>query len=304
MEGTHLRGTLPAMAYKKIRKAVFPAAGMGTRFLPATKAIPKEMLCLVDKPLIQYGVEEAIAAGCTEIIIVTGRDKAAMEDHFDSSPELEYALEAKGKKALLEVVRSVSKLAKIVYTRQSEPLGLGHAVLMAKELVGDEPFCVLLPDDIVDATVPCMKQMVEAFNETQASILASEVVEGPAISAYGCLDCTQDARNPRLLAVKGMVEKPKFEDAPSPNAIIGRYILTPRIFEMIETITPGAGGELQLTDAIKMLLLHEKVYGFRYEGKRHDAGDKLGFLKATVELALKRSDLGPGFREWLKSFPV
>jgi UTP--glucose-1-phosphate uridylyltransferase len=292
------------MAYKKIRKAVFPAAGMGTRFLPATKAIPKEMLCLVDKPLIQYGVEEAIAAGCTEIIIVTGRDKAAMEDHFDSSPELEYALEAKGKKALLEVVRSVSKLAKIVYTRQSEPLGLGHAVLMAKELVGDEPFCVLLPDDIVDATVPCMKQMVEAFNETQASILASEVVEGPAISAYGCLDCTQDARNPRLLAVKGMVEKPKFEDAPSPNAIIGRYILTPRIFEMIETITPGAGGELQLTDAIKMLLLHEKVYGFRYEGKRHDAGDKLGFLKATVELALKRSDLGPGFREWLKSFPV
>jgi UTP--glucose-1-phosphate uridylyltransferase len=292
------------MSYKKIRKAVFPAAGMGTRFLPATKSIPKEMLCLVDKPLIQYGVEEAIAAGCTEIIIVTGRDKAAMEDHFDSSPELEYVLEAKGKKALLEVVRSVSKLAKIVYTRQSEPLGLGHAVLMAKELVGDEPFCVLLPDDIVDATVPCMKQMVEAFYETQSSILASEVIEGPAISAYGCLDCTQDARNPRLLDVKGMVEKPKFKDAPSPNAIIGRYILTPRIFEMIETIKPGAGGELQLTDAIKLLLKYEKVYGFHYDGKRHDAGDKLGFLKATVELALKREDLGPGFREWLKSFPV
>ncbi len=239
------------MTYKKIRKAVFPAAGMGTRFLPATKSIPKEMLCLVDKPLIQYGVEEAVAAGCTEIIIVTGRDKAAMEDHFDSSPELEYALEAKGKKALLEVVRSVSKLARIVYTRQSEPLGLGHAVLMAKELVGDEPFCVLLPDDIVDARVPCMKQMVEAFYETQSSILASEVVEGPAISAYGCLDCTPDPKNPRLLAVKGMVEKPKFEEAPSQNAIIGRYILTPRIFEMIETIKPGAGGELQLTDAIK-----------------------------------------------------
>jgi UTP--glucose-1-phosphate uridylyltransferase len=292
------------MSYKKIRKAVFPAAGMGTRFLPATKSIPKEMLCLVDKPLIQYGVEEAIAAGCTEIIIVTGRDKAAMEDHFDSSPELEYALEAKGKKALLEVVRSVSRLARIVYTRQSEPLGLGHAVLMAKELVGDEPFCVLLPDDIVDATVPCMKQMVEAFYETQASILASEVVEGPAISAYGCLDCTPDPRNPRLLAVKGMVEKPKFEDAPSPNAIIGRYILTPRIFEMIETIKPGAGGELQLTDAIRGLLRFEKIYGYRYEGKRYDAGDKLGFLKATVELALKRDDLGPPFREWLKSFPV
>ena len=292
------------MTYKKIRKAVFPAAGMGTRLLPATKSIPKEMLCLVDKPLIQYGVEEAVAAGCTEIIIVTGRDKAAMEDHFDSSPELEYALEAKGKKALLEVVRSVSKLARIVYTRQSEPLGLGHAVLMAKELVGDEPFCVLLPDDIVDAAVPCMKQMVEAFYETQSSILASEVVEGPAISAYGCLDCTPDPKNPRLLAVKGMVEKPKFEEAPSPNAIIGRYILTPRIFEMLEKIKPGAGGELQLTDAIKMLLKYEKVYGFHYEGKRHDAGDKLGFLKATVELALKREDLGPGFREWLKSFPI
>jgi UTP--glucose-1-phosphate uridylyltransferase len=291
------------MTYKKIRKAVFPAAGMGTRLLPATKSIPKEMLCLVDKPLIQYGVEEAVAAGCTEIIIVTGRDKAAMEDHFDSSPELEYALEAKGKKALLEVVRSVSKLARIVYTRQSEPLGLGHAVLMAKELVGDEPFCVLLPDDIVDARVPCMKQMVEAFYETQSSILASEVVEGPGISAYGCLDCTPDPKNPRLLAVKGMVEKPKFKEAPSQNAIIGRYILTPRIFEMIETIKPGAGGELQLTDAIKLLLKYEKVYGFHYEGKRHDAGDKLGFLKATVELAIKREDLGPGFREWLKSFP-
>ena len=290
------------MSYSKIRKAVFPAAGLGTRFLPATKAIPKEMLCLVDKPLIQYGVEEAVAAGCTEIIIVTGRDKAAMEDHFDYSPELEASLEAKGKQALLDVVRSVSNLARIVYTRQPHPLGLGHAVLMAKEIVGNEPFCVLLPDDIVDAKVPCMKQMVEAFYETQSSILASEVVEGPAISAYGCLDCTPVATNPRLLAVKGMVEKPKFEDAPSPNAIIGRYILTPRIFEMIEGVKPGAGGELQLTDAIKALLQYEKVYGFHYECKRHDAGDKLGFLKATVELALKRDDLGPGFGEWLREF--
>jgi UTP--glucose-1-phosphate uridylyltransferase len=290
------------MTAKKIRKAVFPAAGLGTRFLPATKAIPKEMLCLVDKPLIQYGVEEAVAAGCTEIIIVTGRDKAAMEDHFDSSPELEAQLEAKDKQALLEVVRSVSKLARIVYTRQAQPLGLGHAVLMAKEIIGDEPFCVLLPDDIVDAEVPCMKQMVEAFHETQSSILASEVIEGPAISAYGVLDCTPVATNPRLLAVKAMVEKPKFEDAPSPNAIIGRYILTPRIFAMIEGVKPGAGGELQLTDAIKALLQYEKVYGFHYEGKRHDAGDKLGFLKATVELALKRDDLGPGFREWLREF--
>jgi UTP--glucose-1-phosphate uridylyltransferase len=292
------------MTQQKIRKAVFPAAGLGTRFLPATKSIPKEMLCLVDKPLIQYGVEEAVAAGCTEIIIVTGRDKAAMEDHFDSSPELEYALAAKGKQQLLDAVHAVSNLAKIIYTRQAEPLGLGHAVLMAKEVVGDEPFCVLLPDDIVDSNVPCMKQMVEAFYQTGSSILASEVIDGPAISAYGVLDCTPDARNPRLLDVKGMVEKPKFEDAPSKNAIIGRYILTPKIFEMLEQLTPGAGGELQLTDAIKALLQHEKVYGFHYEGKRHDAGDKLGFLKATVEFALKRSDLGPQFRDWLKSFPI
>jgi UTP--glucose-1-phosphate uridylyltransferase len=292
------------MSFKKIRKAVFPASGLGTRFLPATKSIPKEMLCLVDKPLIQYGVEEAVAAGCTEIIIVTGRDKAAMEDHFDSSPELEAALEAKNKQALLDVVRSVSNLARIVYTRQAHPLGLGHAVLMAKDIVGDEPFCVLLPDDIVDSKVSCMKQMVEAFEETQSTILASEVIEGPAISAYGCLDCTPVPGNPRLLAVKGMVEKPKYEEAPSQNAIIGHYILTPRIFEMIEQLTPGAGGELQLTDAIKALLQYEKVYGFHYEGKRHDAGDKLGFLKATVELALKRDDLGPPFREWLKEFSV
>ena len=289
------------MPQMKIRKAVFPAAGMGTRFLPATKAMPKEMLPLVDKPLIQYGVEEAVAAGCTEIIFVTGRGKTTMEDHFDRSADLEASLEAKGKTALLEIARSVSKLAKIVYTRQAEPLGLGHAVLMAKELVGDEPFAVILADDIVDSKRGCMKQMVEAFNETQSSILGSEVVEGAAISSYGCLDCTPEAHDPRLLLVKDMVEKPKFGTQPSQNAIIGRYILTPRIFEMLETITPGAGGELQLTDGIKALLKYEKVYGFSYEGKRHDAGDKLGFLKATVEFALKRDDLGPPFREWLKT---
>ena len=289
---------------QKIRKAVFPAAGLGTRFLPATKATPKEMLCLVDKPLIQYGVEEAVAAGCTEIIIVTGRGKTTMEDHFDKSFELEATLAAKNKTALLEVARSVSKLAKIIYTRQSEPLGLGHAVLQAKEIVGNEPFAVLLPDDIVDARVPCMKQMVEAFNETQSSILGSEVVPGEAIQNYGCLDCTPDPKDPRLLAVKDMVEKPKPEEAPSQNAIIGRYILTPRIFAMLETITPGAGGELQLTDGIKALLKHEKVYGFSYEGKRHDAGDKLGFLKATVEFALKHENLGTDFRAWLKSYSL
>jgi UTP--glucose-1-phosphate uridylyltransferase len=289
------------MTPQKIRKAVFPAAGMGTRFLPATKATPKEMLCLVDKPLIQYGVEEAVAAGCTEIIIITSRGKTTMEDHFDSNPELEANLAAKNKTALLDIARSVSKLAKVTFTRQSEPLGLGHAVLMAKELVGNEPFAVLLPDDIVDADVPCMKQMVEAFNETQSSILGSEVVEGDAISAYGCLDCAPVADNPRLHAVKTMVEKPAPGTQPSQNAIIGRYILTPRIFEMIENITPGAGGELQLTDAIKALLQYEKVYGYSYVGKRHDAGDKQGFLRATVELGLKHPKLGADLRSWLKS---
>lgn len=292
------------MNQMKVRKAVFPAAGMGTRFLPATKATPKEMLPLVDKPLIQYGVEEAVAAGCTEILIVTGRGKTTMEDHFDKSAELEASLEARGKTALLEVARSVSKIAKITYTRQPEALGLGHAVLMAKAFVGNEPFAVILPDDIVDSKVSCIKQMVEAYEQTGSSILGSEVVEGDAICNYGCLACTPDANNAKLLAVSDMVEKPKAGTQPSQNAIIGRYVLTPRIFEMLETIKPGAGGELQLTDAIKALLQYEKVYGFTYEGKRHDAGDKLGFLKATVEFALKRDDLGPKFREWLKSFPL
>lgn len=289
------------MAVAKLRKAVIPAAGMGTRFLPATKAVPKEMLPLVDKPLIQYAVEEVVAAGCTEVIIITGRGKTPLEDHFDRAPELEYQLEAKGKTELLELARSMSQLARISYTRQPEALGLGHAVLQAKNLVGDEPFCVILPDDIVDAPTGCMKQMVEAFEQKSASIIASEVVKGKAISAYGCLDFTPDPDDPRLLQIHNLVEKPKPEDAPSQNAIIGRYILTPRIFEMIEGLTPGAGGELQLTDAIKALLQFEKVYGFIYEGKRHDAGDKLGFLKATVELALKRDDLGPAFREWLQA---
>jgi UTP--glucose-1-phosphate uridylyltransferase len=288
------------MAFMKVRKAVFPAAGLGTRFLPATKAMPKEMLPLVDKPLIQYGVEEAVAAGCTEIIFVTGRGKAAMEDHFDRSPDLEAMLEMKGKTELLEVARSVSSLAKITYVRQPEALGLGHAVLQTKWLVGNEPFAVILADDVVDSKVSCIKQMVEAFEQTQSSILGSEVVEGAAISNYGCLDCVPDASDPRLLLVRDMVEKPKAGTQPSQNAIIGRYILTPRIFEMLENIAPGAGGELQLTDGIRALLQYEKVYGFSYEGKRHDAGDKLGFLKATVEFALKRDDLGPAFREWLK----
>jgi len=284
-----------------VRKAVIPAAGMGTRFLPATKATPKEMLPLVDKPLIQYGVEEAVAAGCTDIIIVTGRGKTTMEDHFDRSPELEASLRAKGKSELLKIACGVSRLARISYVRQPEPLGLGHAVLMAKELIGDEPFAVILPDDIVDAEVACLKQMVEAFEATGSTILGSEIVKGDAISFYGCLDCTPDKDDPRLLKVHDMVEKPKPQDAPSQNAIIGRYILTPRIFSLLEQLKPGAGGELQLTDGIKALLEFEDVYGFCYEGKRHDAGDKLGFLKATVEFALKRDDLGPAFRSWLKT---
>ena len=285
----------------KVRKAVFPAAGFGTRFLPATKAIPKEMLAVVDKPIIQYGVEEALAAGCDQIIIVTARGKSSIEDHFDISYELEASLEKRGKKDLLEISRKVSNMARISYVRQKEAKGLGHAVLMAKELVGDEPFAVILPDDVIDAPTPCLKQMIDVFEQVQGSILATMVVEGPAISAYGVLDGKPLADNPRIIDAKGMVEKPKLEDAPSKNAIIGRYILTPAIFEQLEKIEPGAGGELQLTDGIKGLLKTEKVYGYNFEGIRHDAGDKLGMLKATVDFALKREDLGPPFREYLKS---
>jgi UTP--glucose-1-phosphate uridylyltransferase len=288
------------MMQQQIRKAVIPAAGFGTRFLPATKATPKEMLPLVDKPLIQYAVEEAVAAGCTDIIIVTGRGKTTMEDHFDRSPELEAALRARGKTDLLKIACAVTRLARISYVRQPEALGLGHAVLMAKELVGNEPFAVILPDDIVDAKVACLKQMVGAFDETHSTILGSEIVDGDAISLYGCLDCKPHPANPRLLEITNLVEKPKPQDAPSQNAIIGRYILTPRIFEMLEQVKPGSGGEIQLTDAIKSLLQFEKVYGFHYVGRRYDAGDKLGFLKATVELAVKHPDVGAAFRDWLR----
>ncbi len=289
------------MTPQKIRKAVIPAAGFGTRFLPASKATPKEMLPLVDKPLIQYGVEEAVAAGCTDIIIVTGRGKTTMEDHFDRSPELEAALQARGKNHLLEMVRSIATLANISYVRQPEALGLGHAVLMAKQLVGNEPFAVLLPDDIVNARPSCLAQMAGAFAETQTTILGTEVVEGEAISLYGCLDCAPHPANPRLLAVRNLVEKPSPQHAPSQNAIIGRYILTPRIFAMIEQLAPGAGGELQLTDAIRALLQHEKVFGFQYTGQRYDAGDKLGFLQASVDFALRHDEVGPAFRKWLQA---
>ena len=304
MNNLDIREKVDADVIKPIRKAVFPAAGMGTRFLPATKSTPKEMLPLVDKPLIQYGVEEAVAAGCTEIIIVTGRGKTTMEDHFDRSPELEATLSRRGKTKLLETAVALSKLARITYVRQPEALGLGHAVLMAKELVGDEPFAVILPDDIVDAAVPCMKQMADAFAKTGASILGSEVVEGDAIQSYGCLACKPVDADSRLCEVLDLVEKPKPSEAPSQNAIIGRYILTPGIFRCLEQLKPGAGGELQLTDGIKALLATEKVFGFTYEGTRHDAGDKLGFLKANVEFALKRDDLGPAFRAWLKTLSL
>ena len=288
----------------KVRKAVFPAAGLGTRFLPATKAIPKEMLALVDKPIIQYGVEEALAAGIEEIIIVTARGKSAIEDHFDTSFELEAVLERKGKTELLELSRRISSMVKLAYVRQGEAHGLGHAVLMAKELVGDEPFAVLLPDDVIAGKVPCLRQMIDAYDDVQGTILATQVVEGAAISAYGVLDGKPVPGKPKLFEVSGMVEKPKLEDAPSKNAIIGRYILTPAIFDKIETIERGAGGELQLTDAIKALLGEEKVYGFAFDGVRHDAGDKLGMLKATVDFALQHEELGPKFREHLKSLSL
>ncbi len=286
----------------KVRKAVFPAAGLGTRFLPATKAQPKEMLPLVDKPIIQYGVEEALAAGCDQIIIVTGRGKSAIEDHFDQSYELEKLLEAKGKTELLQIVRDISDMIHLAYVRQKEALGLGHAVLMARELVGHEPFAVLLADDVVDARVPCLKQMMEVFDETQCSVIATERVEGKAISSYGVLDVkpVESRFGDRVFEIQNMVEKPKPEEAPSNLAIIGRYILTPAVFDMLVHTQAGTGGELQLTDGMRALLKEEKMYAYVFEGRRHDTGDKLGFLKATVEFALQRPDLGTEFRTYLK----
>jgi UTP--glucose-1-phosphate uridylyltransferase len=289
---------------QRVRKAVFPAAGQGTRFLPATKVIPKEMLALVDKPIIQYGVEEAIASGIEQIIFVTGRGKVSMEDHFDLSPELDAILEKRGKTELLKISRGVASLAKVTSVRQPEPLGLGHAVLCAKELVGDEPFAVILPDDVIAAEKPCLGQMIEVFNQRGGSVLATQTIEGPAISAYGVLDGAPDPANPRIYNCTGMVEKPKLEDAPSTQAIIGRYVLTPRIFALLEQTQPGAGGEIQLTDGIKALAKEEKVFGYTFEGKRYDAGDKFGMLQATVEFALKRPEFAAKFRTYLKGLPL
>jgi len=290
----------------KVRKAVFPAAGLGTRFLPATKAQPKEMLPIVDKPIIQYGVEEALSAGCDQIIIVTGRGKQSIEDHFDVSYELEKMLEERHKTDLLQIVRSISDMIHIAYVRQKEALGLGHAVLMARELVGQEAFAVLLADDVIDAEVSCLKQMMQVFEETQCSVIATQVVEGPGISAYGVLDVKKaDGRfGGRLFEVNNMVEKPKPEHAPSKLAIIGRYILTPRVFEILADTPHGTGGEMQLTDGLKALLKEQRIYAYVYEGRRYDAGDKLGFLKATVELALKRPELGEQFRQYLRSLQL
>src|SRR5438874_7915584 len=290
----------------RVRKAVFPAAGLGTRFLPVTKAQPKEMLPLVDKPIIQYGVEEALAAGCDQIIIITGRGKQAIEDHFDVSYELEKMLEERKKFDLLQIVRQISDMIHIAYVRQKEALGLGHAVLTARELVGNEPFAVLLADDVIDAPVPVLKQMMQVFEETQCSVLATQMIEGNAISAYGVLKVKPaDGRfNGRLYEVLDLVEKPKPENAPSNLAVIGRYILTPEVFETLSTTQFGVGGELQLTDGLCALLKKQKMYAYVYEGRRHDTGDKLGFLKATIEFALKRPDLGEELRKYLKDLKL
>ena len=282
----------------KIRKAVFPAAGLGTRFLPATKASPKEMLPLVDKPLIQYVIEESVASGIESILIVTGRDKAAIENHFDISFELEELLKERGKEDLCREMRAISDLVHISYTRQKQALGLGHAIYQAKDFAGSDAFAALLADDIVIGEKPALQQMVEVFEKYDAPVIATMEVEGEAISRFGVIDA--DEVEPNVYRIKDMVEKPPFADAPSDLAIIGRYIFTPDIFPAIEQTKPGAGGEIQITDAMRDLLKERPFYAVKLEGKRHDAGDKLGFLIATVELALKRDDLGEEFREYLR----
>ena len=283
---------------QKIRKAVFPAAGLGTRFLPATKASPKEMLPLVDKPLIQYGVEEAVASGIESVLIVTGREKSSIENHFDVSYELEQILKQKGKTAMYDEVRAISDMARICYTRQKEALGLGHAIYQAKDFAGGEPFAVLLPDDIIDAERPGIGQLIDVYDKYDAPVIATVQVEGEAISRFGAIDAEEI--EPGVYKVCDMVEKPKLADAPSDLAIMGRYVFTPDIFAAIERTEPGAGGEIQITDAMRLLLKERPLYAVKLNGVRHDAGDKLGFLIATVEYALKRDDLGPGFLEYLK----
>jgi UTP--glucose-1-phosphate uridylyltransferase len=291
----------------QVRKAVFPAAGLGTRFLPATKAQPKEMLPIVDKPIIQYGVEESLQSGIQNIIIVTGRGKTAIEDHFDVSFELEYLLESRQKKDLLSIVRGISDMINVSYVRQREALGLGHAVLRAWELVGDEAFAVVLADDVIEAETPCLRQLLDVHEFFSAPVVAVMEVPPERISAYGAIDAEPVSHNgsrDRLYRVRDLVEKPKPEAAPSNLAIIGRYVLIPEIFESLQALQPGSGGELQLTDALKHLLRKRPLYAYRFEGTRYDAGDKLGFLKATVEFALRRNDLGEQFRQYLQSLDL
>jgi UTP--glucose-1-phosphate uridylyltransferase len=287
---------------KLITKAVFPAAGLGTRFLPATKASPKEMLPLVDKPLIQYVVEEAVSSGIEEVVVVTGRGKRAIEDHFDVAFELEEDLKAKGKHKLLSEMQRIAELVTFCYIRQKKALGLGHAVLTAKRVVGDEPFAVLLGDDIIDADVPALKQMINVYKRYPATILAIQKVPKSQTRHYGIIDAKKI--EDRIYLVKDLVEKPSPDDAPSNLAIIGRYILIPEIFTALEHTKPGKGGEIQLTDGLKLLMEKQPIYAFEFQGARHDAGDKLGFLKATVEFGLKNREFGGEFRRYLQKLKL
>ena len=285
-----------------IRKAVFPAAGLGTRFLPATKAQPKEMLPLVDKPIIQYGVEEAVASGVGNIILVTGRGKNAIEDHFDVSVELETFLEARGKKDLLAEIRKISNLINFSYVRQGEPLGLGHAVLVTQPLVGNEPFAVILGDDVIDANPPALQQMINVFQDVQGPVLAVERVPREDVSSYGVID--GEEIRPGVYRIRDLVEKPPRNEAPSDLAIIGRYILTPDIFPALEATQSDRTGEIQLTNGLRHLLKSRPIFGCRIDGTRHDTGNKLGFLKAVVYFALRRQDLGSAFKEYLKGIDL
>lgn len=282
----------------RVNKAIIPAAGLGTRFLPATKAQPKEMLPIVDKPTLQYIIEEAVNSGIEEILIITGRNKKSIEDHFDRSVELELELESKGKLELLEEVRKISNMVNIHFIRQKEPKGLGHAIHCAKAFIGNEPFAVLLGDDIVYSEKPCLKQMIEAYDEYKTSILGVQEVPHEDVNKYGVVDGLHI--EDRVYKVKDLVEKPAVEEAPSDMAILGRYIINPGIFEILEHTKPGKGGEIQLTDALKELAQKEAMYAYNFEGRRYDVGDKQGFLEATVEYALRREDLKDNFLAYLK----
>ncbi|CAM8411387.1 UTP--glucose-1-phosphate uridylyltransferase GalU [Candidatus Methylopumilus planktonicus] len=285
---------------KAIKKAVFPVAGLGTRFLPATKANPKEMLPIVDKPLIQYAVEEAIQSGITELIFVTGRNKRSIEDHFDKNVELEASLIASNKNLLLESIRSIiPSHVKCIYTRQSEPLGLGHAVLQAKTIINDEPFAVLLADDLTDAHTPVLKQLILQHQKEQSSVIAIEDIPKEKTVQYGIVDVGDSKNN--LFKINSIVEKPQPIDAPSTLGVIGRYVFNPEIFDCLEKIKPGKGGEIQLTDAIQMLLGQQAIFAYLFEGKRYDCGDKLGFIKANIEFSKKHPEIGKEFTEFLKS---